>query len=266
MSVAGPNGGTVDTEAFERDGYVVIDPQLGDSTIAAAVEDVTRVFEGEGGPALVRALKRPVRRLRRLPPTHSYRDDRRVQDAWARSKSVLAIARAPRILDALRSLYGREPLPFQTLNFRLGSQQQPHADAFHFNSDPPGYMCGVWVALEDIDDDNGPLVYYPGSHRLPEVTTEVLGVPPGEEVYGRYEEHVQAAIAREGLEAHHAHLRRGQALIWASNLLHGGALQRDPGRTRWTQVTHYFFEGTRYWTPMRSSADSTEWRQPAWVK
>ena len=32
---------------------------------------------------------------------------------------------------------------------------------------PEGFMCGVWVALEDMDMENGPLVYYPGSHKLP---------------------------------------------------------------------------------------------------
>ena len=26
-------------------------------------------------------------------------------------------------------------------------------------------MCGVWVALEEVTPDNGPLCYYPGSHR-----------------------------------------------------------------------------------------------------
>jgi ectoine hydroxylase-related dioxygenase (phytanoyl-CoA dioxygenase family) len=36
-------------------------------------------------------------------------------------------------------------------------------------------MCGVWVALEDIDMGNGPLIYYPGSHRVPEVTMKELG-------------------------------------------------------------------------------------------
>ena len=28
-------------------------------------------------------------------------------------------------------------------------------------------MCGAWVALEDISADSGPLVYFPGSHRMP---------------------------------------------------------------------------------------------------
>ncbi len=37
----------------------------------------------------------------------------------------------------------------------------------HFNSIPQRFMCGVWVAMEDIAPDNGPLHYYPGSHKLP---------------------------------------------------------------------------------------------------
>jgi ectoine hydroxylase-related dioxygenase (phytanoyl-CoA dioxygenase family) len=39
-------------------------------------------------------------------------------------------------------------------------------------------MVGVWVALEDIDSSNGPLIYYPGSHRLPIFTNEHLGINP----------------------------------------------------------------------------------------
>ena len=80
-----------------------------------------------------------------------------------------ALATAPKVLALLDELYGREPLPFQTLNFRRGTQQAPHSDALHFSTIPAGFMCGVWVALEDMDMDNGPLVYYPGSHLLPEV-------------------------------------------------------------------------------------------------
>jgi hypothetical protein len=46
--------------------------------------------------------------------------------------------------------------------------------------------------------------------------------------------------------------RKGDALIWAANLLHGGSRQRDPNATRWSQVTHYFFENCCYITPMLS--------------
>ena len=55
-----------------------------------------------------------------------------------------------------------------------------------------------------------------------------------------------------GLEKERAHLKRGQALIWAANLLHGGDPVGDPSSTRLTQVTHYYFEDCTYYTPFRS--------------
>jgi hypothetical protein len=46
--------------------------------------------------------------------------------------------------------------------------------------------------------------------------------------------------------------RKGQALIWAANLMHGGSPQLNKALTRWSQVTHYFFENCAYYTPMMS--------------
>jgi ectoine hydroxylase-related dioxygenase (phytanoyl-CoA dioxygenase family) len=187
----------------------------------------------------------------------------RIIDAWRFNVNVHAIARSKKVLALLRELYGREPLPFQTLNFRVGTEQSVHSDALHFNSMPPGYMCGVWVALEDIDLGNGPLIYYPGSHKLPEVTMQELGAEPSYDDYPKYERHIAELIEREGLEPEYGTIRKGQALLWASNLLHGGAPQRD--RNRHSQVTHYFFEGCKYYTPMRSTETEPHWRDPNWV-
>ena len=80
------------------------------------------------------------------------------------------------ILRLLETLYGRPAFPFQTLTFPVGTQQPPHSDSVHFSAVPDGFMCGVWVALEDIDTDNGPLIYYPGSHRWPHFGNEHIGV------------------------------------------------------------------------------------------
>ena len=48
------------------------------------------------------------------------------------------------------------------------------------------------------------------------------------------------------------HAKKGQALIWAANLLHGGAAQTNLKRTRYSQVTHYYFDNCCYYTPMSS--------------
>ena len=46
--------------------------------------------------------------------------------------------------------------------------------------------------------------------------------------------------------------KAGDALIWTANLLHGGEPILRAGATRWSQVTHYYFDGCSYYTPMHS--------------
>jgi hypothetical protein len=240
-------------DSFERDGYVIFDPRLSSKTLDRAVADV------ELGPR----QRRPP--FRRGPAS----DGGRVTDAWSTSSSVKKIALAPATLELLALIYDRRPIPFQTLNFRVGTQQRPHADSVHFNSEPRGFMCGVWVALEDVDMDCGPLVYYPGSHKLPPVTPSDVGIQidPGQEAVpqaeyeARYEPYVEQLMEREGLEPKYATVRKGQALVWASDLVHGGSPVRVPGRTRRSQVTHYIFEGCRLWTPLLSTESQIAWRE-----
>jgi ectoine hydroxylase-related dioxygenase (phytanoyl-CoA dioxygenase family) len=253
-------------EDFERDGFVVFDPGISEETLSDAVTDLDGEFKPPRDPPKRTLVRRVSERLGRSQyGPFAYRDSVRIQDAWKASPAVKEIARAPAVLDLLRELYGREPLPFQTLNFRVGTQQSPHADAFHFNSDPPGFMCGVWVALEDIDETSGPLVYYPGSHRLPEVTTTDVGMAPTEEEAGKYATYIGEQISRNGYEPHVGLLKKGQALLWASNLLHGGSPTQDPDRTRKSQVTHYYFEGCHYWTPMLSAPGKMHMRDPQFI-
>jgi ectoine hydroxylase-related dioxygenase (phytanoyl-CoA dioxygenase family) len=125
---------------------------------------------------------------------------------------------------------------------------------------PSGYMCGMWVALEDIDMDNGPVVFYPGSHKLPEVTMKDVGVRAEKSEYQHYERYIAEQMEREGITPEYATVGKGQALLWAANVVHGGEKLRDPKRTRHSQVTHYFFEGCRYYIPLFSEDEKIAWR------
>ena len=102
----------------------------------------------------------------------------RFQDAWKSQEiyEVRKMANEQMILDCLKILYGREPFPFQTLNFPYGSQQHVHSDAVHFSSIPNGFMCGVWIALEDVSQESGPLFYYPFSHKSKYISSKKLGI------------------------------------------------------------------------------------------
>lgn len=179
--------------------------------------------------------------------------ERRIQDAWLFDEDVRAIAANEAVLDLLSKLYGRRAFPFQTLNFPVGTQQEAHSDSVHFSSLPERFMCGVWLAMEDIGPDAGPLFYYPGSHRWPIVTNGLIGRRGyGSELHSAQDPYGPAWRAlcdAHGVQEEVFLPRKGQALIWCANLLHGGSRQTDPRLTRWSQVTHYYFDDCIYYTP-----------------
>lgn len=189
---------------------------------------------------------------------------RRIQDAWHVSHKVHELARHPTILQALQDLYGRTPLPFQTLNLSHGTEQKAHADTIHCNSLPAGYMCSALVALEDVHVDSGPQLYWPGTHRWQEITMQVVGVAPTVDNYPLYEQYVGGRLLTEP-PPWQALLRRGCALIMHGNLVHCGAKRINPALTQHVQHTHYFFPGCRYYTPLLSSPAQAHWRQPSWI-
>ncbi|RJG57729.1 phytanoyl-CoA dioxygenase [Sphingobium terrigena] len=179
--------------------------------------------------------------------------ERRIQDAWTFDEDVRAIAANQAVIDLLGKLYGRTAFPFQTLNFPVGTQQEAHSDSVHFSSLPERFMCGVWLAMEDVGPDAGPLFYYPGSHHWPIMTNALIG----RQGFGSILESAQDPYGpgwRALCDAHGAQpetflARKGQALIWCANLLHGGSRQNNPMLTRWSQVTHYYFDDCIYYTP-----------------
>nr|WP_247711938.1 phytanoyl-CoA dioxygenase family protein [Qipengyuania qiaonensis] len=187
------------------------------------------------------------------PAADKTKGERRIQDAWTKDEDVHAIASNPAILDLLSKLYGRRAFPFQTLNFPVGTQQAPHADSVHFSSLPERFMCGVWLAMEDIAAEAGPLFYVRGSHRWPIISNAMIGRRGyGSELDSAqtpYANAWQALCENHGKDQEPFLARKGQALIWTANLLHGGSRQTDPTLTRWSQATHYFFDDCIYYTP-----------------
>jgi hypothetical protein len=237
----------IEIDAFREQGFVILEDAGIDPTI---IENAINALDG-------------------LPSRSEYLGSGRLQDAWRQIEAVAHIATTGRILETLQRLYQREPIPFQTLNFRVATQQRAHSDTIHFNTLPHGFMCGVWIALEDTDAENGALFYHAGSQRLPVFHMHDFGLPPNragelhaqENIsnYRCYEDKVAQLLADSLYKPVQAHLRKGQALIWSANIFHGGSPLLDPSRTRKSQVTHYYFPGCIYYTPLMSSPLEQLW-------
>jgi hypothetical protein len=180
----------------------------------------------------------------------------RILDAWKYNKDVRAIACNEKITEILSNVFGRRAWPFQSLNFPVGSQQHFHSDSVHFSSIPEKFMCGVWLALEDVHPDSGPLIYYPGTHKWPILYNDQIGIRVAGAGPRRsqdlYEDVWRSLVDKFKIVPEMFFAKKGQALIWLANLLHGGSRQQDPSRTRWSQVTHYYFDDCCYITPMLS--------------
>ena len=151
------------------------------------------------------------------------------------------------LLRALRVLLGREPKPLQTIASHKGSQQGLHSDSIHMTTYPLGYLIACWIAVEDIHPDSGPLVYYPGTHRLPHVFSRDVGITEEDfrrdgyaPYHAKYEPRIRELVETDGKEPHYFHAKKGDVLIWHANLIHGGSERRDLAHSRRAIVCHYF--------------------------
>ena len=106
----------------------------------------------------------------------------RVQNAWLINDPIRELALEPRVLDVVEQLYGRKVAPFQTLNFPVGTQQPAHTGLVRVPVGPAGLHVRGLGGAQDMDMDNGTLIYYPGSHKLPMPTWDVIQDELGDSV------------------------------------------------------------------------------------
>lgn len=145
------------------------------------------------------------------------------------------------------------------LFFERGTQQGLHDDTWYsLASDTAGGMVGVWIALDDVDTDNGPLIWFPGTHLWdevalsPEAPSRQQRLMPG--IQAVLEMHGPAAAAAATADLHTSVKRKleeqnweqrsyfaraGDVGIWHERLIHGGAQIKDMSRTRRSLVIHY---------------------------
>ena len=218
---------------FIRDGYMVLEgfaPQTDTDALNAEVDAL--LHDGKAG------FNYTGRKIFNLVETSQLADQR--------------FFRHPEMLELLSFLLGKKVIPFQTMNFRLGSEQRAHSDLIHMTTEPQGYLIATWFALEPCTPENGPLVYYPGSHRLPFVSTDDYDSGNSTFLLGsdrnkKYEDKIAEVLAASGIQPKMFLANRGDVLIWHSNLIHGGSpiTGRDANGhelTRKSMVCHYFAE------------------------
>ena len=196
----------------------------------------------------VETINAEVERLLAEHKTDFNYTGKKIMDAFRFSEVIdKGCFKNERLLQLLQFLMGKKVIPFQTINFIQGSEQRAHSDSNRMTTQPPGYLIATWTALEKVHDGNGPLFYYPGSHRLPYLTTQDYDSGNTRFFLGesnrKYEDKVAEVLSENCFEKQYFHAEKGDVLVWHANLLHGGEPITQPGATRKSMVAHYFCEG-----------------------
>ena len=231
---------------FHDNGYVIVDLKLSKNYINETVKDIKKLAHDSNS--------------KKNPKYYHYNENPRIIEGFKKSKFIKNLCHNKIIINLLKKLYEKKPIPINSINFIRGTDQPLHSDYIHFGSIPHKYLAAAWIALENTDYYNGTISVVPGSHKLDIIDYETFNLPaPSSTVeiskfYKIYENYIKNVVKSKKLKTKNIKLKPGHAIIWAANLLHGGKKIIDKKRTRFSQVVHYHFENCKLiYNPMFSS-------------
>lgn len=220
-------------------GYVVLEGAVAPACIDAFRAEVARDWE-RGNPAVTIELCDGDGGF--VPMQPALRDrPHKVLDYHGQSRLARDVQFAPAIQRFLGQLFERPPMAFQSLLFRYGTEQPMHQDTAYVVLRSPMEFVGCWIALEDVMPGSGELQYYEGSHRIPEFQWfgRSRARPPKYEDDREFLAWVREQSERAGCPLVRFLPKKGDALLWHADLVHGGSPRIDRQQTRWSLVSHF---------------------------
>ena len=174
--------------------------------------------------------------------------EKRLVNFHLASEAAMAVATDQHVMELLDLFFGQRSSVYTSLTFKYGTQQPIHRDTPHFATWPPNRFCGVWTALEDVDEDAGPLMYIRGGHRFDVDEHNIFHEVESSRGDLDAEQHAGQALdvyngvimqtAPENGDFAIAPIRKGDVAIWHPQLPHGGSPANDPQKTRLSMVVH----------------------------
>jgi phytanoyl-CoA hydroxylase len=172
--------------------------------------------------------------------------------------------------------FGEASTLYTSLYYERGSEQALHRDTPYFCTRPADRYLGAWLALDDVDSENGPLRIVPRSHQLPAIDLRALAcevfpdsatIPPISDVgWNAYQAQVQRQCDEHDLQPVELHVKLGDMIIWHPSMFHGGAPHHLMERSRRSLVMHVTPKGTPvhqldlFFNPDRQIPAKAAWR------
>ena len=240
------SGPTPEQKQFwNENGFLVLSGFFSAAAVRAVNKVVDRIIANPDslGNATVDVLhgEHTGKRFRgRSAPKEAFQGPIKINDLFLQEPEVRNLALNERLTRVLSELLDGAPMVCNSLNFLWGSQQPDHFDSWYMPPPVENKMVVSSICLEDVHPEAGPLVYYPGTHKIPPYRFSHGGIHAVESEMDACRAYLQEQLQRTGAERRAFLGKAGDVFLWHGQLLHGGTPINNLGRTRKTLVTHYW--------------------------
>jgi phytanoyl-CoA hydroxylase len=226
---------------FNRDGFLLLEGFF-------AAEQVDRAVAAMGSLLDERPREVFVEDLTTGGRTFWVGDNRRdarhfrFSDLYLMSEELRELALDPGLDSVIEGVLGEPPALCSSLNLVKGGSRTIHIDSLYLTPRTPHKLAAAWIAFEDVHPDAGPLVYFPGSHRIPLYRFNDGSHHANPEEEADWFDYIDVQLRLRGLRERRFMAKKGDVLILHADLVHGGSQIRDLGRTRRSMACNYFGE------------------------
>lgn len=155
-------------------------------------------------------------------------------------EAIRSVALSPYLRRVMHALLAAEPMICNSLNFERGSQQDAHIDSWYMPAPTDDGMIAASISLDTVDDTNGPIFFYPGSHKIPPYRFSDGRLNLINDEFEACKNYLNNEIEKRNLKLERLSSQPGDVFIWNGQLIHGGSPISDFAKTRKSMVIHYW--------------------------
>ncbi len=210
---------------FERQGYCIVQKGYEDDELQEINREYFKIWIELLAAGKIR--QNPQRPLESLYPN-------RLRDFHRGNETITKFMLKPAIIQLLEACIGEEPLAIQSNYY----YKPPGAKGLGFHQDnshigiEPDTSYAVWTSIDPSDEENGSLLFVPGTHKLELSASEV--VPGSSNAFGSELQRKPA-----GYDTVQIRTSPGDVVIFHGNLYHGSSKNRSEYRYRRSFVAHF---------------------------
>lgn len=163
------------------------------------------------------------------------------------NETFLMVMRDPKVISLIEKLVGGKVSGLQTQWFfgKPGTSGfSIHQDNFFVEAKPADFFVSTWLALNDVDKENGTIFIYPGAHQEGLLPVRKLSGVAG--VGQEYNASNEECVVPEKYQKVTVEVPRGTLIFLHSLLPHGSFNNVSKNRWRYVMLNNYIRQNTPF--------------------